>query len=142
MCRGDAHAAQDALQATLVRVARHARTFESEAVFWGWLRAVARNAARDNGRQRRRYLGLLEKFTFARGLMLEAEGEPWRAVLDESLTEMSLAERELLEGKYLRGLSVAELATQAGLSEKAVESRLVRLRRALAARVLQKLNAL
>jgi DNA-directed RNA polymerase specialized sigma24 family protein len=53
---------------------------------------------------------------------------------------MPPAERELLEGKYIIGSSVAELAAQAGLTERAVDSRLYRLRRELAARVLQKLR--
>ena len=140
VCRGDAHAAQDALQSTLLRVARHARAFEREEIFWGWLRAIARNAARNQGRRRRRYWGLLEKFTFARGSIQETEGEQWREVLGESLSEMPPAERELLEGKYIIGSSVAELAAQAGLTERAVDSRLYRLRRELAARVLQKLR--
>jgi len=140
VCRGDAHAAQDALQSTLLRVARHARTFEREEIFWGWLKAVARNAARDQGRRRKRYWGLLEKFTFARGSDQETDGEHWREVLGESLSEMPKVERELLEGKYIIGSSVAELAAQAGLTERAVESRLFRLRRELAARVLQKLR--
>jgi RNA polymerase sigma factor (sigma-70 family) len=83
---------------------------------------------------------LLEKFTFARGSIQETEGEQWREVLGESLSEMPPAERELLEGKYIIGSSVAELAAQAGLTERAVDSRLYRLRRELAARVLQKLR--
>jgi RNA polymerase sigma-70 factor (ECF subfamily) len=140
VCRGDAHAAQDALQSTLLRVARNARAFEREDIFWGWLKAVARNAARDQSRRRHRYWGLLEKFTFARDSNHEPEGEIWREALGESLSEMPPNERELLEGKYILGSSVAELAAQAGLTEKAVESRLFRLRRELAARVLQKLR--
>jgi RNA polymerase sigma factor (sigma-70 family) len=141
VCLGDAHAAQDALQATWVRVARHARAFDEEEVFWGWLRAIARNAARDDGRQRRRYFGLLEKFAFTRDAIAQPQDERWRAILNESLLELPPAERELLEGKYLRGASVADLSAQTGLTEKAVESRLLRLRRALAARMLEKLRA-
>ncbi|HLP77611.1 MAG TPA: sigma factor, partial [Candidatus Paceibacterota bacterium] len=48
--RGEEHQAQEALQETLLRVARHARVFEDEETFWCWLKAIARNTARDGGR--------------------------------------------------------------------------------------------
>jgi len=47
--QGNSEAAQEALQATLLRVAGRARVFDDPEVFWGWLKAVARNAARDGG---------------------------------------------------------------------------------------------
>ena len=39
--------------------------FESEEVFWSWLKAVARSAARDTNRKQRRYAALLERFSLA-----------------------------------------------------------------------------
>src|SRR5579872_956113 len=41
VARGDEAQAQEALQETFLRVARQARVFQSEDVFWNWLRAVA-----------------------------------------------------------------------------------------------------
>jgi len=61
-------------------------------------------------------------------------------VLEETLAELDDPERALIEGKYLRGATVIELAGQTGLTEKAVESRLLRLRRQLAEAVLKKLR--
>ena len=142
---GQEHAARDALQETLLRVARSARAFDDEEVFWGWLKAVARNAARDGGRQRRRYLALLEKFSLLSPAPAPApavaEDNRLRALLDETLAALDGADRRLITGKYLRGDTVAELAAQTGLTPKAVESRLLRLRRALGETLLHKLRA-
>jgi RNA polymerase sigma-70 factor (ECF subfamily) len=141
--RGHEDAAQEALQQTLLRVARHAREFSDEDIFWSWLKAVARNAALDGGRKRRRYLALLERFTFLRPSPEAAAGESderWREVLDEALAEMSDEDRALIAGKYLEGARVRELAGDTGLTEKTVEARLFRLRRELADRILRKLR--
>ena len=141
--RGQEHAARDALQETLLRVARHARVFDDEEIFWGWLKAVARNAARDGGRKQRSYLALLEKFSLLRPgpVPSAAEDNRLRAALDETLAALDEADRRLITGKYLRGDTVAELATQTGLTPKAIESRLLRLRRALGETLFQKLRA-
>ena len=64
--RGQEHEAREALQEMLLRVARSARVFDDEEAFWCWLKAVARNAARDGGRKQRRYLALLERFSLRR----------------------------------------------------------------------------
>jgi RNA polymerase sigma factor (sigma-70 family) len=142
--RGQEHAAQDALQETLLRVVRYAREFETEEAFWGWLKVVARNAARDGGRKQRRYLALLERFSFDRAEPHDAspphDDERLHAILHEALTEIDGADRALIEGKYLRGATVLELAQETGLTEKAVESRLLRLRRHLAERLREKLR--
>jgi RNA polymerase sigma factor (sigma-70 family) len=141
--RGDEHAAREALAETLLRVARSARAFQEEEVFWGWLKAVARNAARDGGRQRRRYRALLEKFSlFNPAAVAPAEDHDsrLRALLDETLSALDAADRALIAGKYLRGDTVAELAVQTSLTPKAVESRLLRLRRVLHEALLKKLR--
>ena len=143
--RGQEHAAQDALQETMLRVARYAREFDDEDVFWGWLKAVARNAARDGGRKRRRYLAVLEKFAFWRRDTNGVEIDPredgaLRSLIDEGLAGLAPLDRQLIEGKYLRGHTVSELAADTGLTEKAVESRLVRSRRQLAETALKTLG--
>lgn len=144
LTRGNEHAARDALQETLLRVARYVRTFEAEDVFWCWLRAVARSAARDGERKRRRYAGLLERFSLAWGgtQMVDAwhQGDRVRELLAEELANMPPADRALLEGKYIDGRTVAELVAQTGTTEKALESRLLRARRSLAGRLLKKLK--
>jgi RNA polymerase sigma-70 factor (ECF subfamily) len=141
---GDCHAAQEALQETLLRVLRYVRVFEDEEVFWSWLKAVARSVVRDGGRKRRRYLAFLERFTLSRTVDVTTsreEDERLRELIEDGLDGLEAGDRELIEEKYLRGASVAELSAQSGLTEKAVESRLLRLRRLLAEKILKQLGS-
>ena len=143
VARGREDEAQEALQQTLLRVVRYARVFDSEDTFWCWLKVLARSAARDAGRKQHRYLALLQ--AFARGLTIEhepalVEDDRLQLILHECLEELEPSDRQLIEGKYLDGLTVKEIAADAGLTEKAVESRLLRLRKQLRARTLEKLQ--
>ncbi len=142
--RGQEQEAQDALQETLLRLLRHRRVFAEEHAFWCWLKAVARNAARDGHRKHRRYFALLQNFALGRRAYPRepAAGDDGRlgALLEESLDELEPEDRLLIENKYLAGETVRELSALGGLSEKAVESRLLRLRRHLRARIMEKLR--
>jgi RNA polymerase sigma-70 factor (ECF subfamily) len=141
VARGQEHEAQEALQQTLLRVLRYARVFESEEVFWSWLKLLARSAARDAGRKQHRYRALLQKFALFRRAEIQApeaaEEDSLRAMLQESLQELEAPDRRLIEGKYLQGATVKELGAQMGLTEKAVESRLARLRQQLRERLVK-----
>ena len=141
VARGQEHEAREALQETLLRVVRHARKFDSEEAFWCWLKVVARNAARDGGRKQHRYFGLLQKF--AEHLRNSAEpvasNDPLLGdLLEESLEELPPQDRRIVEAKYLEGATVRELAADTGLTEKAVESRLLRLRQRIRELILKK----
>ena len=144
IARGQEHEARDALQETLLRVARNARVFDEEEAFWCWLKAVARNAARDGGRRQKRYFTLLERLSLRWNTVEQRANDGaesrLQTILDESLAELSPDERSLVEGKYLDGVATKELSSSTGLTEKAVESRLLRLRRQLRDRLLKKLN--
>ena len=146
VARGQEHEAREALQETLVRVLKYAKVFDSEEVFWSWLKAVARSAARDAGRKEQRYAKLLQHFgsreppaTNPQGLESEPELE---YVLHESLGELDSEDRRLIEAKYIAGNTIKELSLESGLTEKAVESRLLRLRRHLRERLLSKLRSI
>lgn len=144
ICRGDVTGAQDVLQETLLRVARYARPFPEEEVFWRWLKMVARSAARDAARKQHRHLDLLRNYAL-RWLPVQRSEDglapaDWSGPLEDTLRTLATADRELVEGKYVRGSSVRELAAQTGLTEKAVESRLLRLRRQLRERLLRRLR--
>ncbi len=144
VARGQEDEAREALQQTLVRVARYARVFNSEEAFWAWLKAVARSAARDAGRKRSRYEQLLRAFAWRR----ECEADPapdgsayLESLLEENLARLSIFDRRMLEAKYIEGFSVKDLAADAGLSEKAVESRLTRLRQQVRESLLRELHS-
>ena len=59
---GREEAAREALQLALLRVVRHIRRFDAEAVFWSWLTVLARSALVDEERKRHRYLAFLDRF--------------------------------------------------------------------------------
>jgi RNA polymerase sigma factor (sigma-70 family) len=144
LTRGQDHEAQEALQQTLLRVVHHARTFDSEEAFWCWLKVVARSAVRDSGRKQQRYWALLRNFSLRWGVASNAAGsdteQDLRLTLEETLDELAPVDRQLIQFKYLEGYSVKELSAQTGLTEKAVESRLLRARRQLRESLLKKFN--
>jgi len=142
---GDEDAAREALQSALVRVVRHIKVFPSEAVFWSWLTLLARSALSDQTRKRRRYLAFLDRFTWHTRAQPTAPDDPEAdarlvALLETSLEALPFDERRLVEAKYLERRSVRELAKGLTLSEKAVESRLVRLRHKLKTAILEGLK--
>ena len=144
--RGDEQSAQDALQETFTRVVRHVRTFDSEEVFWSWLTVIARSAAGDAARKGRRYANLLARFASFWKTQHAPEGANERhlknvdQLLSEALDGLDPQERLLIERKYFHRASIAELAIHLGATDKAVESRLARARRALRAELLRRLN--
>ena len=135
MTRGEEEAAREALQLTLLRVARHVRRFDSEAAFWSWLTVLACSAVVDEARKRKRQASLLHRFFQwqqvdnlptdheARGRLL--------ALLEQSVSDLSMEDQALVERKYFEGESVREIAGSLNATEQAVESRFVRVRRRL-----------
>jgi RNA polymerase sigma factor (sigma-70 family) len=144
VCRGQQDEAAEAVQLTFLRVVRYARQFDSEEVFWSWLTSLARSSARDAGRKNQRYAALLQRFTSfwwqPASESPAAEDSRLYELVEETLSELSVEEKRLVTGKYLNGESIQELSSFTGLSEKAVESKLFRLRRSLRDRLLEKLR--
>ena len=133
---GDEQTARETLQATFVRVVRHIKVFPDEAAFWRWLTVLARSAFTDETRKRRRYFAFLDRFTrhadIQSGVADTSEAdEHLRALLRRGLASLPADERQLLERKYLAERSVRDIAGELQTSEKAIESRLVRIRRKL-----------
>jgi RNA polymerase sigma-70 factor (ECF subfamily) len=145
VARGDEESAREALQETFTRVARHARRFDDADAFWSWLAVLARSAAVDGGRRRLRYWALLKNYAFGwlrpRPAPADVDAEArLHEHLDRALDTLPAEDRALLEAKYFTGASVRELAARAGQTEKAVESRLLRLRRQLRETILRSLH--
>lgn len=142
---GDEDAAREALQAALLRVVRHIKPFTDEAVFWSWLTVLARSALGDQSRKRRRYLAFLDRFTQHAQIqnVVPDDGEAdarLLALLEQGLEALPEDERDLLRQKYFARQPVREIAAALRSSEKAVESRLGRIRRKLKHSVLEKLR--
>jgi RNA polymerase sigma-70 factor (ECF subfamily) len=137
--RGDHDLANEALQQTYLRIARHARPCESEPMFEGWLRVVARSALHDCWRRRRSFWQLLQR---RHADPSDAPSEEIRedqslAILEAALSSLDAGDRELLEGKYFSGCDVRSLAEKLAISPKAVESRLTRARAELRRRLIE-----
>jgi len=133
---GNEEASSEALQSALVRVVCHIKVFPDDTAFWGWLTVLARSALSDQTRGRRRYLAFLDRFTKHSQVEHSVPNEPAAdakllKLLETNLAAMPPDERQLVESKYLEHRSVREIAEELGISEKAIESRLVRVRRKL-----------
>jgi RNA polymerase sigma-70 factor (ECF subfamily) len=142
---GDEEAAREALQSALVRVVRHIKVFSDEQVLWSWLTVLARTALSDHNRKRRRYLAFLDRFSSqARATQIEPEGADVDArllgLLESNLATLEAEDKQLVEWKYLEQRSVREIAADLDSSEKAVESRLGRVRRKLKESLLKSLK--
>jgi RNA polymerase sigma-70 factor, ECF subfamily len=142
---GNEDAAREALQATLTRVVRHIKIFSNEPVFWSWLTVLARSALSDQTRKRRRYLAFLDRFSRQAATAETATDdndvdERLRQLLDRQITSLAEDERQLVEAKYFEHRSVREIAEELQITEKAVESRLSRLRQKLKISVLAELK--
>ena len=127
LLRGDEGTAGELLQVTFTRVAKHIRSFDDEQVLWNWLTRIARTVAIDEVRKTGTREGVLRRIEAA-----PAEHEPseerWAELLEASLERLEPDYRELLARKYLEGAAVRDLAAERGVSEKAIESKLVRAR--------------
>lgn len=133
---GDEHAAREALQLAFVRVARHVKPFDREEKFWSWLTVVARTALADESKKQRRWFAFLEKFTRhteteSVAMNNGAADEKLRALLEQNLSALPADERELVSQKYFSRHTVREIADARQMTEKAVESKLSRVRRKL-----------
>lgn len=141
---GNEEATREALQSALLRVVKHIRRFSTESEFWGWLSLLARTALFDHTRKRKRYWNLLERFTHhAKIEQTEDSADPdgtLLGLLEQNLGALPADEKALLEAKYLEGTSVREIAGEFQTTEKAIESRLVRIRRKLKSSLLEALN--
>ena len=127
----------DLLQETFLRASREPRLFEPEFAARAWLVRVARNLAlnfkRSFMRSFRRLLHI--------GSLASAEPgvDPLAALVREDdlqslralLQHLAPAERELLMLRYGAELSVTEIATELGVPQGTVMSRLARLRERL-----------
>jgi RNA polymerase sigma-70 factor (ECF subfamily) len=136
--------AREALQLTLVRVARHAKRFKTESAFWSWLTVLARSSVVDERRKAGRYLAFLNRFF----VHARVENDPLSRnsdtvlseLLETNLSRLPENDRALLQMKYFDRASVSEMALRLDSTEKAIESRLARVRKALKDLVLAQLK--
>jgi RNA polymerase sigma-70 factor (ECF subfamily) len=139
---GDDQAAEEVVQITMIRAIRKLHTYRGEAALFTWLCTLCRReiGAWLESRGRANEVALVEEDSSAR-MTLDAaarlasadpENEAWRRELTRlvQLTLDHLPGRygQVLEWKYIEGLSVQEIARRLDVGYKAAESLLSRAR--------------
>ncbi|MHB8523087.1 MAG: RNA polymerase sigma factor [Limisphaerales bacterium] len=137
LTNGREDTAREALQLTLLRVVRHIKTFDAEPAFWNWLVVLARSAVVDEARKGNRYRALLDRFIGqASAPATVSDPDPdadarLLVSLESRLAGLPPDERDLIDRKYFNREPVKAIADELQSTEKAIDSRLVRIRRKL-----------
>lgn len=143
---GDADDAYDLTQQTFVSAWSALGRYDPNRAFTTWLRAIALNKCRDHGRRatvRRLIFGtrpsgetaMVEVASDAPSAETHAHDTQTLRALDRALATLPDGLKTPLILTALDGLSTAEAATVMGVSPKAIETRLYRARKALAAKM-------
>jgi RNA polymerase sigma-70 factor (ECF subfamily) len=142
---GDEDEARDVVQETFCKAFERLDSYRGEASLYGWMCQICRNAILDRGRRLARqpqHVRLIEDDVAIRGILETLSGpsreEPETAAERSDLMRLIQATLDCLPGhygdvlewKYVDGLSVAEIAERLGVSPKAAESSLTRARNA------------
>ncbi|MFI5122924.1 MAG: RNA polymerase sigma factor [Vicinamibacteria bacterium] len=126
----DRSAAEDVTAQAFERAYRRHTSFKpSRGTHRAWLFGIARNAALDELRRRRRHTELTPEpeDPVASGAHEEAaEAAIRRTMLSAALAKLSARERELVALKYFAGLANAEIAAVIGVSESNAGTKLHR----------------
>lgn len=133
--------AVEAVQETFCKAFEHLDTYRGEASLYGWMCRICLNLIRDTARRRQRApVTLLEDATAIEGILealaAPAEDRPDRQLARGDLVRLIQATLDqlpghygdVLEWKYIDGLSVKEIAERLAVAPKAAESLLTRAR--------------
>jgi RNA polymerase sigma factor (sigma-70 family) len=127
LARGDERTAQELCQRVMIKLAGGIPVLEQEADLRAWLGRVTRNTFIDHCRTaavRRKVIPLSE----ISETKIDADNQ-LRQALDAAMTELPATDAELLNKIYIDRQPIADAAEELGVSYKALESRLTRLRR-------------
>jgi RNA polymerase sigma factor (sigma-70 family) len=141
LARGDEHSAQEVCQGIIIKLSRRLEVFENERQLWGWICKLTRNAFLDHCRAKARENRNISMDEIV--LRLPAPGPPEHVLaqlLREAVADLAPQDSELLNSFYLDKRPLQELASERGLTYKAIEARLWRLRQKLKNRLLSNLR--
>ena len=124
----DRSAAEDVTATAFERAYRRAASFNpARGTRRAWLFGIARNAALDEMRRRRRVTDLLTEPAADEAPLDEAaEVAMRRAALRAAMEKLNARERELVALKFFAGLSTAEIASVLAVGERAAAMRVHR----------------
>lgn len=142
---GEPEQARDLAQLTFCRGFERLDSYRGECSLYGWFCQICRNAITDAGREARRESGQvrLDEGDATIAAILESLSAPAAEEPEQRLWQSQLIEfiqaaldclpdhyGDVLEWKYVDGLSVKEIATRLAVGPKAAESHLTRARNA------------
>lgn len=113
----------DVIQQSYLRILKHMKVFTSESDLRAWCCCLLRSEVVDASRKNGRRLSMIERFK----QWAAEKSTDWMG--SDLLEGMEASERVMLERHYMEGWSQAELAAEEGVSVKAIESKMARLRR-------------
>ncbi len=143
--QGDADATKEVVQATLVKAMRHLASYRGEAALFTWLCQICRRQVVDHLRAQRRHADHAipvedndEVRAALEAIEAPASAEPFHGYSSEETSQIvrSMLDRlpnrygDVLEWKYIEGMSVEEIAEALGVGVIAAQSLLARARRA------------
>lgn len=140
---GNIDEATDVVQQTFCKAFEHLDSYRGEASLYGWMCQICRNVITDLARRRQReqvYVSLLEDDAAIQGILESLSApdadEPEHQATRSDVTRLIQATLDCLPGhygdvlewKYVDGLSVKEIAERLAIGPKAAESMLTRAR--------------
>ena len=133
LAAGDELLAGELAQATYLRVFRHIRPLPDEPALWSWLACAARSAACDLHRTGGRYHRAIARFAEWLRFREPARTDPpdevsLLAALDQALAAISDEDRSLIDARYFQRLPLETIGLHLGVSARAIEGRLARIR--------------
>ena len=136
---GDAAEAEDVAQEVFVRVHQRLGTYQPPARFSTWLFALARNAAIDHLRWRKRHptdpLDEVSEPSAGRSVTEEVHGHEVGDQIAAAVAQLPEEQRTAVILSEYHGMSYAEIAAVLRSSEKSVETRLYRAKQTLRQRL-------
>lgn len=131
LAASDETLAHEISQSVWLRMVRHVRVVPDEAALWSWIACSARHAASDLRRKGGRYLRALVRF--ATWWCSDASADTsatdsLMTALEAALGKLSAIEREMIEARYFSREPLEMVATRYGITARAVEGRLARIR--------------
>ena len=147
---GDREEARDVVQQTFCRAIEKLETYRGEAALYTWFWQICANVITDHyrarGREQLRFLRLEDNpqiqailDALAGPELQQPEVELWRRdigrLVQATLDRLPEHYANVLEWKYIWGLSVAEIGTRLAVGPKAAESQLTRARVAFRAAI-------
>jgi RNA polymerase sigma factor (sigma-70 family) len=126
---GDVHRAQDVTQMVFAALARNAASLAHHPNLIGWLFTTTRylGAKARNAEQRQRTLPReAEMIAPEPSPLASGASEQLHSVLDDLVAELKEVDRRAILLRFYRGLRLAEIGRELGLSENAAQKRLER----------------